>query len=123
MKPVIGLTAYEETARWNQWEDRACILPARYVRAVERSGGLPVLIPVQQLSAAEAARLVSRLDGVILTGGPDVDPVLYGAVAHPRTGTPRQDRDALETAVCDAAAGSRPVLAICRGLQVLNVAR
>jgi putative glutamine amidotransferase len=123
VKPLIGLTAYEETAAWNQWEDRAALLPARYVRAVEKAGGLPVLIPVQELTAEDAKRLVGRLDGVILTGGPDVDPVLYGAVVHPKTSQPRHDRDVIETAVCEAASGSRPLLAICRGLQVLNVAR
>jgi putative glutamine amidotransferase len=120
--PVIGITAYEEKATWGVWDSElAAIVPSTYVQAVIRAGGLPVLLPVQVSGAEE---LVSRLDGVLLTGGPDVDPARYGAEAHPRTQRPRRERDGFEIDVLDAAAGRElPVLAICRGLQTLNVAR
>ncbi len=125
LRPVIGVTAYEEEARWNQWEGvRAALLPARYVHSVELAGGIPVLIPVQDLDPSDASRLLRRLDGVILTGGPDVDPAQYGADPHPKTSVPRPERDATETAICRASSESGlPTLAICRGLQILNVIR
>jgi putative glutamine amidotransferase len=123
-RPVIGITAYEEQARWNQWHERACLLPARYVRSVEHAGGLPVLIPVQELAVNDARRLLGRLDGVIFSGGPDVNPSRYGELPHPKTGSPRDERDEAETTLIAAANGDAiPTLAICRGLQVLNVAR
>ena len=123
-RPVIGITAYEEQARWNQWHARACLLPARYARAVESAGGLPVLIPVQDLSPEDAGRLLHRLDAVILSGGPDVNPERYGAPAHESTSEPRDERDELEATLLRAACGDAvPTLAICRGLQVLNVLR
>ncbi|MGH9172609.1 MAG: gamma-glutamyl-gamma-aminobutyrate hydrolase family protein [Acidimicrobiales bacterium] len=124
IKPLIGISAYEEEASWNQWSDRAALLPSHYVRAVEAAGGIALLVPMQALGPEDAVQVVQRLDGLVLTGGPDVDPVLYGAAAHEKTSAPRPERDAVETALCDAAsAGDRPLLAICRGLQVLNVAR
>lgn len=123
-RPVIGITAYEERASWNQWHARASLLPARYARSVEAAGGLPLLIPVQHLSEEDARKLLSRLDGVILSGGPDVNPVRYGAEPHASTSEPRDERDELEAVLVEAAAGEAlPTLAICRGMQVLNVAR
>lgn len=123
-RPVIGITAYEEEASWNQWHDTASLLPARYVRSVEHAGGLPVLIPVQGLSVSDARILLDRLDGVILSGGPDVNPSRYGEASHPETGRPRDERDEIESTLVEAAKGQAvPALAICRGLQVLNVAR
>lgn len=123
-RPVIGITAYEEQARWNQWDVRACVLPARYVHAVTAAGGLALLIPVQELSGETATELLGRLDGVILSGGPDVNPERYGAVAHERTSAPRDERDRVETILVETVhAAAVPTLAICRGLQLLNVAR
>lgn len=123
-RPVIGITAYEEQAAWNQWDARASLLPASYVRSVEAAGGLALLIPVQQLSVEDARELLSRLDGIVLSGGPDVNPSRYGADRHARTGTSRDERDDVELTVIEAAHTERlPTLAICRGLQVLNVAR
>jgi putative glutamine amidotransferase len=120
--PVIGITAYEEKATWGVWDSElAAIVPASYVQAVISAGGVPVLLPVQ---VSRAEELVSRLDAVLLTGGPDVDPARYGSDPHPRTQRPRRERDSFEIEVLDAAAGrDLPVLAICRGLQTLNVAR
>jgi gamma-glutamyl-gamma-aminobutyrate hydrolase PuuD len=123
-RPIIGITAYEEQARWNQWDKRASLLPASYVHSVEAAGGVAMLIPVQELSVEDARRLLSRLDGVVLSGGPDVDPGRYGADAHAATSVPRSERDELEATLVEAARREQlPTLAICRGLQVLNVAR
>lgn len=123
-RPVIGITAYEEEASWNQWHKRASLLPAQYVRALEHAGGLPVLIPVQDLTLNDARGLLARLDGVILSGGPDVNPSRYFEPAHPKTGSPRDERDVLEAILIEAGTGEAfPTLAICRGIQVLNVAR
>jgi gamma-glutamyl-gamma-aminobutyrate hydrolase PuuD len=121
-RPVIGITAYEEKASWGVWDaELAAIVPASYIRSVIGAGGIPVLLPVQALGASE---LVARVDGVLLTGGPDVDPELYGAEPHPKTEVPRKGRDTFEFAVLDEATKLElPVLAICRGLQALNVFR
>jgi gamma-glutamyl-gamma-aminobutyrate hydrolase PuuD len=92
-----------------------------YVSAVIRSGGWPVLLPP---APVEPRRVVAVLDGLVVTGGPDVDPSLYGAAPHEQTGRPRRERDAWEASLCRAALdGGVPLLAICRGLQVLNVAQ
>jgi gamma-glutamyl-gamma-aminobutyrate hydrolase PuuD len=118
--PVIGLTTYVEPARWGAEEEAAALLPHSYVAAVTRVGAYPVLLPP---AAAAADRVLSRLDGLVLTGGPDVAPARYAAVAHPQTGAPRTERDAWELDLCQGALSlSLPLLAICRGLQVLNVA-
>jgi putative glutamine amidotransferase len=119
-KPVIGLTTYVETARWGPWEQRAALLPELYIAAILDSGGLPVLLPP---AADGAADLVARVDGLVLTGGPDVDPARYGADAHPETGAPRPTRDGWELALCRVALARHvPLLAVCRGAQILNVA-
>jgi putative glutamine amidotransferase len=119
--PVIGLTTYREDAAWGVWHQRADVLPAAYARAVEETGGVPLLLPpVAQPGAADT--LVARLDGLVVTGGADVDPGRYGAPAHPSTAGWRADRDAWETALLDAAAaGGLPVLGVCRGMQLMAV--
>lgn len=123
-RPVIGITAYEEQASWNQWDAKASLLPARYVHAVESVGGIALLIPVQHLSPADARRLLSRLDGVIFSGGPDVNPARYRAELDARTGVPRDERDEIESVLFEASRlEATPALAICRGLQLLNVTR
>jgi putative glutamine amidotransferase len=119
--PVIGLTTYREDASWGVWHQRADMLPTKYATAVEATGGVPVLLPpVGQPGAADA--VVARLDGLVISGGADVDPQRYGATAHPRTAGWRPDRDAWESALLDAAeAAALPVLGVCRGMQVLAV--
>jgi putative glutamine amidotransferase len=121
-RPVIGITSYEEEASWGVREhEPAALLPTTYVRSVAGAGGIPVLLPVQ---GGSVEGLVARLDGVVLAGGPDVDPARYGAEAHPRTDSPRAGRDVFELAVLEEAVRvGLPVLAICRGVQALNVAR
>lgn len=121
--PLIGVTTYQEPARWGAWVREAALLPAPYVRAVERAGGVPVLLPpTATLRGLDA--LTGRLDGVVIAGGGDLDPDLYGAVRHPETGPPQPQRDRFELALARAVvAADLPFLAICRGMQVLNVAR
>ena len=118
--PVIGLTTYREQARWGVWDQRADLLPTQYAAAVEATGGVPVLLPVGRPEAAAA--VVARLDGLVVSGGADVDPSRYDEDAHPRTAGWRPDRDAWEAALLDAAdAVALPVLGVCRGMQVMAV--
>ncbi|GAB2453320.1 gamma-glutamyl-gamma-aminobutyrate hydrolase family protein [Nocardioides hungaricus] len=118
--PLIGLTTYREEAAWGVWRQRADLLPTQYAAAVESTGGVPLLLPVAQPGAAAA--VVARLDGLVISGGADVEPERYGEAAHPRTAGWRADRDAWETALLDAAeAAGLPVLGVCRGMQVMAV--
>lgn len=123
MTPVIGITTYEDQASWRSWSAQAAILPYVYVDSVRRSGGRAVLLPPGG-DDAEASATVAGLDGLVVTGGPDVDPVRYGAARHPRTQPPGALRDAWDLSVTGHALRQGvPLLAICRGMQVLNVCR
>ncbi len=118
--PIIGLTTYREDAAWGVWHQRADVLPALYAEAVVATGGVPVLLPPSDPTAAAA--LMARLDGLIITGGADVDPGRYDASPHPRTAGWRPDRDAWESALLDAADDQGvPVLGVCRGMQLMAV--
>jgi putative glutamine amidotransferase len=120
--PLIGLSTYREPARWGVWDTAADLLPASYAEAVEAAGGVPVLLPPAQPYADAATVVVARLDGLVISGGADVDPGRYGAAAHARTYPPRTDRDAWELALLDAAyERDLPVLGVCRGMQVMAV--
>ncbi|MGW0333722.1 gamma-glutamyl-gamma-aminobutyrate hydrolase family protein [Streptomyces sp. NPDC003011] len=121
-RPLIGVSTYLEAGtRWRVWELEAALLPAGYPRLVQRAGGLAAMLPPDAPEHAAAA--VARLDGLVIAGGPDVDPVRYGAERHPRTGPPARARDAWELALVGAAlAAGVPLLGICRGMQLLNVA-
>ena len=122
--PVVGLTTYLEQAKQGVWDVRAAFLPQEYFDAVTASGGVAVLLPPQPNPGAAASAVLDGLDGLIFTGGLDVQPELYGAERHPLTDPPRADRDAWELALLRGAEERRmPVLAICRGLQLVNVAR
>jgi putative glutamine amidotransferase len=118
--PVIGLTAYCEDARWSYWHKPAVLLPANYAEQVAAAGGIPVLLP--PLPGIAAA--VRRLDGLLLTGGGDIDPGRYGAQPDPHTSRVSESRDAAELEALDeAVAAGIPVLGVCRGMQLVNVAR
>ena len=122
-RPLIGLTAYREEARWGVWSTRADLLPAVYASAVEEAGGVPVLLPVGTAGPEVAPSLVGRLDGLIVSGGADVSPERYDEEPHPRTALWRDDRDLWEMELVDAAAHhGTPLLGICRGMQVMAVA-
>jgi putative glutamine amidotransferase len=121
--PVIGLTTYLEQAQTGVWDVRASFLPQVYFEAVNRAGGIAVLLPPQPVNDVVTARVLDTLDGLIITGGADVDPARYGEVPHPRTDRPRSDRDEWEDALLlGAIQRELPFLGICRGAQVLNVA-
>jgi gamma-glutamyl-gamma-aminobutyrate hydrolase PuuD len=119
MRPLIGITTYREPAQWGTWHLPAVLLPAVYADAVAEVGGEPVLLP----TGAVSGEVVGRLDGLVLAGGADVDPARYGAEPGPHTTVVRPERDESELAVLRAALDRElPVLAICRGMQLLNVA-
>ena len=121
MRPVIGITAYAEQARWGVWEAPAALIPLAYVNAIERAGGRPLLVPPSEDGVDET---LAVLDGLLFSGGSDIDPDTYGAEAHSETNGVRPERDRAELALLEAAlARDMPVLAVCRGSQVLNVAR
>ena len=121
--PIIGLTTYLEQAQTGVWDVPASFLPKVYFEAVNKAGGIAVLLPPQPVDAEIAVRVLEGLDGLIITGGKDVDPARYGPDAHPETDDPRPDRDAWEDALLTAAiAAELPFLGICRGAQLMNVA-
>ncbi|MEU1915847.1 gamma-glutamyl-gamma-aminobutyrate hydrolase family protein [Streptomyces massasporeus] len=119
---MIGVSTYLESgARWGVWELEAALLPVGYPRLIQRAGGLAAMLPPDD--TRYAAEAVARLDGLVIAGGPDVEPVRYGAEREPRTGPPAPERDAWELALIEAALAARvPLLGICRGMQLLNVA-
>ncbi|WP_345963858.1 gamma-glutamyl-gamma-aminobutyrate hydrolase family protein [Streptomyces sp. BRB040] len=121
-RPLIGVSTYLESgARWGVWELEAVLLPAGYPRLVRRAGGLAAMLPPDEPEHAAAA--VARVDGLVIAGGPDVEPVRYGAEPDPRTGPPARARDTWELALVEAALAARvPLLGVCRGMQLLNVA-
>ena len=121
--PVIGLTTYLDQAQTGVWNVPASFLPAVYFQGVTAAGGVAVLLPPQPVDADVAGRVLDGLDGLLLTGGKDVDPAFYGQQPHPRTDQPARQRDAWEFGLLRAALQRQlPVLGICRGAQVLNVA-
>ncbi len=121
MRPLIGITSYAEEIRWGVWTEDAALVPLAYVRAVEHAGGRPLVVPPSEDGLDET---LAALDGVVFSGGGDLDPELYGAEAHDATDVPRKERDAAELHLLEAALErDMPVLAICRGSQLLNIAR
>ena len=116
---LIGISCYLERVRFSVWDVPAVLLPKTYVDCVVAAGGVPVLLPpVGSWGAAE----VSRLDGLVLAGGADIEPARYGEQALATTGKPRPDRDSVELELFDAARKSGvPVLGVCRGMQMINI--
>jgi putative glutamine amidotransferase len=120
-RPLIGITTYVVPAKWSYWDLDAALVPAAYVEAVERAGGRALLVPPAEDAVSET---LDGLDGLVFSGGSDLDPELYGQEAHQETFGIARKRDDAELALLSAALErDMPVLAICRGSQVLNVAR
>lgn len=112
-----------ERARWSVWDLRAALLPYNYVEAVQRAGGLALLLPVDPLVVEAPDEALELLDGLVLAGGADIDPGSYGQSAHAETVDTVPERDAFEIALTRAAIErDLPVLGICRGMQLINVA-
>jgi putative glutamine amidotransferase len=122
MRPLIGITTYSEPeVSWGHWTLPSALVPLSYVSAVERAGGRPLLVPPAENGIDETLEV---LDGLVFSGGNDLDPESYGAAAHPETTSTAPQRDDAELALLTAAlARDLPVLAVCRGSQILNVAR
>jgi putative glutamine amidotransferase len=122
-RPVIGLCTALERARWTVWDQEAVLLPRSYIDAVQRGGGLAVMLPPDGRLVEEPAQALDLLDGLVLAGGADIDPRSYGAAPHEQTTGTVPERDAFEIALVRAAIERDiPVLGICRGMQLLNVA-
>ncbi len=121
-RPVIGITAYAEAeVRWGAWDQPAVLIPLAYVRQVEEAGGRALLVPPSEDGVEET---LGALDGIVFSGGADLEPSVYGQEPHPATTGTRPDRDGGELALLRAALEcDLPVLAVCRGSQLLNVVR
>jgi len=121
--PNIGVTANLEVVKYGIWTEPAAMVPLTYVRAIARAGGRPLLLAPTPADLADPSALLDLLDGVLVTGGADVDPAAYGEQPHAETATAPPDRDAFELLLVRAAAErDLPCLGVCRGMQVVNVA-
>lgn len=123
-RPVIGICSSLERARFGAWDEVAALLPRAYIDAVQRGGGLAVMLPPDAHAQSDPDEILDLLDGLVLAGGVDVDPASYGAQAGPHTVGSVPERDSFEVALTRRAVErDMPVLGICRGMQVLNVTR
>ena len=124
-RPVVGISAAFERARWTVWEDVEVNISQRtYTDRVDAAGGMPLLLPASAAGTADPGALLELIDCLLLSGGADLDPATYGAEPDPRTTNVRPARDDFEIALARAALDREmPVLGVCRGSQVLNVAR
>ncbi|MGH2903461.1 MAG: gamma-glutamyl-gamma-aminobutyrate hydrolase family protein [Solirubrobacteraceae bacterium] len=123
VRPVIGICTAMEKARWSVWDQEAVLLPRNYVEAVQRAGGLAVMLPPDPRLTEDPSEALDLIDGLMLAGGADIDPGSYGAPRHAETLETVPERDAFEIALTRAAlARELPVLGICRGMQLINVA-
>jgi putative glutamine amidotransferase len=123
-RPVIGLCTALERARWSVWDQQAFLLPRSYIDAVQRAGGLAIMLPPDERSMDEPDAVLDLVDGLILAGGADIDPDAYGEERHRSTVGTVPERDTFEIALTRRAfERDMPLLGICRGMQLMNVAR
>jgi putative glutamine amidotransferase len=121
MRPIIGITSYVERASWGVWDAPAALVPWSYVQAMEAAGARPLIVPPSRDGVEET---LDAVHGLLLAGGADIDPALYGASRHPETTDLRPGRDRCESDLARAALErDLPVLGVCRGMQILNVVR
>jgi putative glutamine amidotransferase len=122
-KPVIGICAAVERARWGAWDQDAALLPLSYIQAVQRAGGIAVMVPPDEALLDDASEVLDLFDGLMLAGGADIDPESYGSEREPQTIDTVRERDNWEIALTRVAIERDvPVLGICRGMQLINVA-
>jgi putative glutamine amidotransferase len=124
MAPVVGICAGVERVSWGVWDGyEVALAPRNYVNAVQRAGGLAIVLPPDEAVVADPDLMLDRVDALLLAGGADIDPASYGAEPHPETKGATPDRDRFELALARRALErDMPVLGICRGMQMLNVA-
>jgi putative glutamine amidotransferase len=123
-RPTIGITSYWAEVQLGKWHSRATVTFHGYVEGTRLSGGRPLVIPADPYLVDDPDDVLDLLDGIVFVGGDDVAPELYGAKRHPATGPRNKRRDAVELSLMRRALDrDLPLLAICRGFQVLNVAR
>lgn len=121
--PVIAVCTTLERARWGFWDADAALVPSSYLHAIRRAGAMSVLLPPMTSSPPRCGAILDRVDGVLLIGGVDVDPSIYGATREPHTEAGNRQRDDHELALARRALErDMPLLGICRGMQLLNVA-
>jgi hypothetical protein len=122
-RPTIGICAALERAKWGAWDRAAALLPFEYLLEIQRAGGLALMIAPDERLITEPDEVLDQLDGLILAGGADIDPAAYDAEPHPETNGIVPERDQVELALTRAAVErDMPVLGICRGMQMVNVA-
>ncbi|HEV3071499.1 MAG TPA: gamma-glutamyl-gamma-aminobutyrate hydrolase family protein [Solirubrobacteraceae bacterium] len=122
-RPKIGICTALERAQWSVWDQQAVLLPRSYVDAVQRAGALALLLPPDAHLTEDPSEALDLIDGLLLAGGADIDPASYGAENHAETFGTVPERDAFEIALVREAIARRiPVLGICRGMQLINVA-
>jgi putative glutamine amidotransferase len=122
-RPAVGICAAVEQARFGPWDELASLVPHSYPVAVQRSGGLALMLPPDPVAQESPAELLDRLDALVVAGGSDVDSDSYGGGRHAETKNTNPDRDRFEIALTkEALKRDMPVLGICRGMQIMNVA-
>jgi putative glutamine amidotransferase len=122
-RPVIGICAAVEEAAWGPWRVVASLSPRSYSRSVQAAGGIALLLPPDDAVAEAPDGVLDLVDGLVLSGGADIDPASYGARPHPETSGSRPERDRFELGLAHRALErDLPVLGICRGMQLLNLA-
>jgi putative glutamine amidotransferase len=123
VRPAIGICTALEQARWGAWDRPALLLAHEYILAIQGAGGMALMIAPDPQLEENPDEALDKIDGLILAGGADIDPENYGEERHPETNGTVPERDRLELALTRrAVARDMPVLGICRGMQLLNVA-